>query len=239
MSGTPKSAKDRLIVALDVDSLDKAMPLVKRLVPHVGCFKVGLELLTAEGAPQVVSRIHDAGGSIFYDGKFDDIPATIAGASRAVARLGVKIFNLHASCGLESIRAAAKEKGSSILLAVTVLTSLDDAAARRSFGADALTKVLSFARDASEGGADGIVCSPKELEALAKDPLTAKLLKVTPGVRPAWAAANDQKRTLTPGEAIRKGASYLVVGRPILQPPSGTAEDAAKRVVEEIEEALS
>lgn len=238
MTTPPKTAKDRLIVALDVDSLDKAMPLVKRLAPHVGCFKVGLELLTAEGAPQVVSRIHDAGGAIFYDGKFDDIPATIAGASRAVARLGVKIFNLHASCGLESIRAAAKEKGSSILLAVTVLTSLDDAAARRSFGTDALSKVLSFARDAAEGGADGIVCSPKELDALAQDPITAKLLKVTPGVRPAWAAANDQKRTLTPGEAILKGASYLVVGRPILQPSSGTAEDAAKRVVDEIAEAL-
>ncbi len=236
MKGTPK---DRLIVALDVDSLDKAMPLVEQLAPHVGCFKVGLELLTSAGAPQVVKRLHDAGGSIFYDGKFDDIPATIAGASRAAAALGVKMFNVHASCGKESLAAAAKVKGKSILLAVTVLTSLDETACRHSFGMSPLEKVLAFARDAADSGCDGVVCSPKELEALSKDSATAKLLKVTPGVRPDWATAGDQKRTLTPGEAIRKGASYLVVGRPILQPPSGTPADAAKRVVEEIGKALS
>ncbi len=235
----PPSPKDRLIVALDVDSLDQAMPLVQRLAPHVGCFKVGLELLTAAGAPQVVGRIHDAGGSVFFDGKFDDIPATVAGASRAVAKLGVKLFNVHACCGAEAIAAAAAVKGQSILLAVTVLTSLDDAASRKSFGSSALEKVLEFAREAALGGADGIVCSPRELDALAADPRTAPLLKVTPGVRPIWASANDQKRTLTPTDAIRKGASWLVVGRPILKPPSGTCEDAAKRIVDEIGEALA
>jgi len=236
LKGAPK---DRLIVALDVDSLDKAMPLVEKLAPHVGCFKVGLELLTSAGAPQVVKRIHDAGGSVFYDGKFDDIPATVAGASRAAAGLGVKLFNVHASCGRESLTAAAKVKGKSLLLAVTVLTSLDEAACRHSFGVSPLEKVLAFARDAAECGCDGVVCSPKELEALSKDPKTAKLLKVTPGVRPEWAAAGDQKRTLTPSEAIGLGASFLVVGRPILQPPSGTPEDAAKRVVEEIGKAMA
>jgi orotidine-5'-phosphate decarboxylase len=234
----PASAKDRILVALDVDSLDKAMPLVEKLAPYVGSFKVGLELLTSAGAPQVVRRIHDAGGSVFFDGKFDDIPATIAGASRAVSALGVKMFNVHASCGLESMRAAASAKGKSILLAVTVLTSIDDAASKHSFGAPALEKVLAFAEDASVAGCDGIVCSPRELEALAQNPRTARLLKVTPGIRPAWAAANDQKRALTPAEAVKKGASWLVIGRPILQPPSGTPVDAAKKIIEEIEGAL-
>ena len=106
-----KAVKDRLIVALDVDTLEEASPLVEALLPHVGCFKVGLELLTAVGAPKVVEHIHSLGGSLFFDGKFDDIPNTVGKASQAVSRLGVKMFDVHASAGEKSIRAAAENKG--------------------------------------------------------------------------------------------------------------------------------
>lgn len=232
--------KDRIIVALDVDTLAKATPLVERLAPYVGCFKVGLELLTAEGAPQVVRHIHKLGGEIFFDGKFDDIPNTVAGATRSVAALGVKLFDVHASAGLEAMRAAAQNKGKAKLLAVTVLTSLDEATSRHVFGGTPDVKVLQFAIDAATAGCDGIVCSPQELAIVGQAERLESLLKVTPGVRPAWAAANDQKRVMTPKEAIRMGATHLVIGRPILQPPPQIdgPVDAAKRIAKEIEEAL-
>lgn len=231
--------KDRLIVALDVDSLEAAAPLVEVLAPHIGCFKVGLQLLTSVGAPKVVEFIHARGGRVFFDGKFDDIPNTIAGASRAAAALGVHMFDVHACSGPEGIKAAAKHKGRSLLLVVTVLTSFDEAGARKVFGASSREKVLEFARDASAAGADGIVCSPQELSDIVALPGMEKLLKVTPGVRPKWADANDQKRTLTPGEAIHAGATHLVIGRPILHPPAsiGSPVEAAKRIGFEIAEA--
>jgi len=231
---------ERIIVALDVESLEKAEPLIRALSPVVGFFKVGLELLTSVGAPQVVDFIHQRGGKIFFDGKFDDIPNTVAAASRAVAAMGVSFFDVHASCGAASLRAAAAEKKSSKLLVVTVLTSHDEQSALKTFGASSEEKVLSFAREAALCGADGIVCSPKELPALAADPGLKHLLKVTPGVRPEWADANDQKRVLTPAEAIRQGATHLVIGRPILRPPSAIGDPvrAAKRIAEEIASVL-
>lgn len=227
---------ERIIVALDVESLEKAEPLVKALAPVVGCFKVGLELLTRVGAPQVVDFIHGHGGKLFFDGKFDDIPNTVAAATRAVASMGVAFFDVHASCGAASLRAAAAEKKNSKLLVVTVLTSHDDESSRKVFGASPEEKVLAFAREAAACGADGIVCSPQELARLGADPLLKDLLKVTPGVRPEWAEANDQKRILTPAEAIRQGATHLVIGRPILKPPAAIGDPvrAARRIAEEI-----
>lgn len=231
---------ERIIVALDVDSLEKALPLVETLAPHVGCFKVGLELITSAGAPQVVQAIHERGGKVFFDGKFDDIPNTIAGAAKAAAKMGVHMFDVHACSGREGMKAAAQHKGTSLLLAVTVLTSFDDAGSCQVFGAPSHEKVKQFAEAAAQSGVDGIVCSPQELLMLSQNPLTQKLIKVTPGVRPQWASANDQKRTLTPKEAIQNGASYLVIGRPILQPPSVMAspQAAAKEIALEIAEAL-
>lgn len=227
--------KDRIIVALDVDSLEQALPLVDSLASHVGYFKVGLELLTSAGAPRVVKAIHDRGGKLFYDGKFDDIPNTVAGAARAVAALGVAMFDVHACCGPEGIAAAAKAKGGSKLIVVTVLTSFDEAGAKAIFGASTREKVSQFIDSAAANGADGIVCSPRELD-LFQSRASSKLLRITPGVRPEWAAANDQKRTMTPGEAVRAGASHLVIGRPILRPPAeiGTPAEAAKRIADEI-----
>lgn len=229
--------KDRVIVALDVSTIAEAKTLVSLLSPHVGYFKVGLELLTAEGAPQVVKVIHDLGGKIFFDGKFNDIPNTIAGSAKAVAALGVALFDVHASCGVEAMKMAVKNRGSSQVLVVTVLTSLDDIQAKHVFGASSADKVVEFALDARAAGAQGIVCSPQELEVLGNLGELKGLLKVTPGIRPIWAGTNDQKRFLTPSAAIKLGATHLVIGRPITAPPAeiGGPVNAAKRIVEELE----
>lgn len=233
-------AKDRIIVALDVYNLAQARLHVKNLAPYVGCFKVGLELLTAVGSPAVIELIHSLGGQIFYDGKFDDIPNTVGNAANAVAELNVKMFNVHASAGIEAMMAAVANKGQSIVLAVTVLTSLEENNAHLLFGGPSKAKVLQFARDAKISGCDGIICSPQELALLGKQKELKGLLKVTPGVRPEWAPTDDQKRVMTPAEAIKAGATYLVIGRPITMPPReiGTPIDAAKRIVDEISSVL-
>ncbi len=228
--------KDRIVLALDVDNLARLTPYVEALAPYVGWFKVGLELISSIGAPQVIHHIQRQGGQVFFDGKFCDIPNTVGAAARAVAGLGVKSFNVHASCGIDSIKAAAENKGSSELLVVTVLTSMDDAVSQHIFGAPSQEKVVQFARDAKEAGADGIICSPQELEVLGTMEEFNDLTKITPGIRPSWAEANDQKRILTPKEAIQKGATRLVIGRPILSPPRGIGSpiDAVQKIIEEI-----
>lgn len=227
-------------MALDVDSLDKAKPLVESLAPHVGCFKVGLELLMAVGTPKVVEFVHLLGGQVFCDGKFDDIPNTVGRAAKVVAGMNVKMFNVHASAGVEAMMAAVANKGQSLVLAVTVLTSLDDDNTYLIFGGPSKAKVLQYARDAKIAGCDGIICSPQELELLGKQNELGSLLKITPGVRPEWAAAGDQKRIMTPAEAIKAGATALVIGRPITKPPMeiGTPVDAAKKIAKEIASVL-
>jgi orotidine-5'-phosphate decarboxylase len=230
------AGKDSIIFALDVDSIAKATPYIEALAPHVGYFKVGLELLMSAGAPAVVNHIHRLGGHIFFDGKFCDIPNTVGAATRAISGMGVKMLNVHASAGRDAIRAAVDNKGDSLLLVVTVLTSMEDSESERIYGTIAQNKVLQFAHDAKEAGADGVICSPKELEGLAQVPELKGLLKVTPGVRPEWSEANDQKRTLTPAEAIKAGATHLVIGRPISMPPRGIGGpvEAAQKIASEI-----
>jgi len=246
--------KWKLIVALDVSTLAEALSLVEQLHPFVGYFKVGLELLTAEGAPRVVKAIHDEGGKVFYDGKFSDIPNTIEKASRVVAHdLEVGIFNIHANCGFESMKRAADVAHSSpvgsIVLAVTVLTSLDVNEVSRMYqtfqlAVDSTSEEIKdlviegMAIKAKEAGVDGLICSPQDLPALQK--LDLGLRYVTPGVRPEWAAKGDQKRVTTPAQAIRNGADMLVVGRPITQPPEhiGSPVKAAQEILKEIESAL-
>jgi orotidine-5'-phosphate decarboxylase len=125
------ATKENIIFALDADSLAKSTPYIEALSPYVSLFKVGLEILTAQGAPSVIHHIHRLGGQVFFDGKFDDIPNTVASASRVVSGMGVKMFNVHASCGIDSIKAAADNKGNSLLLVVTVLTSTSDAECSR------------------------------------------------------------------------------------------------------------
>jgi orotidine-5'-phosphate decarboxylase len=263
--------KERIIVALDVDTLGKALGLVEKLHPYVGYFKVGLELLTSEGAPKVVQGIKEAGGKIFYDGKFKDIPNTVAGAARAVTRLGVQMFNVHCLGGpamMKKAREAAEEEAKllgvsrPLVLGVTVLTSLDyqdlvkmrimspaDTTVPKEIAEAGKTdKIQKFVHNlallAKESGLDGVIASPQEVRTICgygvpRDypRLPLDFLVVTPGVRPFWAAAGDQKRVMTPGEAIKAGADYLVIGRPITQPPKeiGGPVEAAKKIVEEIE----
>lgn len=238
-------AKNKIIVALDVDSMDDVKHYVKILAPYVGCFKVGLELSNAVGTPLIVNAIHSLGGNVFFDGKFHDIPTTVAKASNVVSEFGVKMFNVHASAGIKAMKAAVTNKRRSFVLAVTVLTSLGDDdeedSVSRIYGEISKAKVLQFARDAKVCGMDGIICSPQELELIGNLKEFEGFLKVTPGIRPKWAAVNDQKRIMTPAEAIKAGADYLVIGRPITNPPVaeiGTPVNAVKRILEEITSAL-
>lgn len=250
-------AKDRIIVALDVDNLDEASSLVKTLSPYVGCFKVGLELITSVGAPHVVKSIQALGGQVFFDGKFKDIPNTVAKASAAVTRLGVKMFNVHCSGGVPMMLAAHDaaeaewieaeklkvfrgqepfQTNFPLLLGVTVLTSLEENESHLIYGFSSKAKVLQFARDAKLAGLEGIICSPQELELLGKQKELGNFLKVTPGIRPTWAATGDQKRFTTPSQALEAGADYVVIGRPITNPPAkiGSPVDAVKEIIGEI-----
>lgn len=233
-------AKKKIIVALDAPTLDDLKQLIGAFDGEISCFKVGLEAMTAIGAPQVVAAVKQSGAEIFFDGKFHDIPNTVGEAAKAASRLGVKMFNVHATTGKPAIQAAAQNKGNSLLLAVTVLTSLEESQCQHIYGRKSLDAVIQFASDAKEGGADGIVCSPRELETLQANPNLRSLIKVTPGVRPLWATTGDQKRTLTPSEALRAGADYLVIGRPLTAPPAsvGSPREALARVVDELKDTL-
>jgi orotidine-5'-phosphate decarboxylase len=151
--------------------------------------------------------------------------------------MGVDMFNVHASCGVEAMKAAVANKGMSKVLAVTVLTSLSDEECISVFGKASQQKVLEFANMAKDAGVDGLICSPKEVPLLRSRPELKDLLLVTPGVRPEWAAAGDQKRVMTPGEAIKAGSDYLVIGRPITKPPENkfsSPVEAAIAIAEEI-----
>jgi orotidine-5'-phosphate decarboxylase len=228
--------KDRIIVALDVPDLEAARPLIALLAPHVGMFKVGLELITAVGAPAAVAAVREAGGRVMFDGKFNDIPNTVAGAAKAAAALGVETFTMHATSGREAIRAAVAAAGGEKVIGVTVLTSIDEEECWETFGGGTLDVVEDLGRRLVNAGAKNVVCSPREVERLRQMPLT----RITPGVRPAWAEAGDQKRFTTPAMAVRSGADMLVIGRPITKPPSaiGSPAAAARLIADEIAEAL-
>jgi len=238
-------AKDKLIVALDVDSAELALDLFTKLRDVVGMFKIGSQLFTAAG-PDIVRKIVSLGGRVFLDLKFHDIPNTVAATGIEATRLGVSIFNVHASGGAEMMRRtldAVKETAEREtipkpkIIAVTVLTSLDQAAVRQIGFADeprALVKRLALA--AAECGLDGVVASPQEIQVVRNAIADTGFLIVTPGIRANDIASDDQRRTLNAAQAIKAGANYLVVGRPILK--AARPADAAQRIVEEIEGAL-
>ena len=239
------SARDRLIVALDVPNFEEARSLVDKLADHVGAFKVGKELFVAEG-PDVVRLIHERGGRVFLDLKFHDIPNTVAHAVGAAATMGVWMLDVHASGGPAMLRAAVEttEKVSlatgreqSLVIGVTVLTSLDDddldAVGLAGPTSAAATRLAKLARTA---GLNGVVASAREAAAL-KTACGDEFLIVTPGIRPASATTDDQKRVMTPADAIAAGSDYLVVGRPITRSPMPAA--AAEMIVEEIAAALA
>jgi orotidine-5'-phosphate decarboxylase len=215
-----------ICVALDVPDLPRAVELTRMLRPHVGGVKVGLEFITALG-PVGVREIVSLGVPVFADVKFHDIPNTVAGAAREVAKLGASMFNVHASGG-EAMMRAAKDAASAIdpklkVIAVTVLTSLVEDDLRKVGQADNIgQQVQRLAALAKASGLDGVVCSPREI-ALVRKTCGPDFLIVTPGVRPAGADLADQARIMTPGEAIAAGADILVIGRPI----TGAADPAA------------
>jgi len=276
--------KDRIIVALDVKQTREAAAHVQTLRSSVGLFKIGLEFiysmlrsLLVPGNADAISNLGDIrelfellAHNLFWDGKLNDIPNTIKGASGPITDIGVKMFNIHCLSGPAAMEAARKESeefakragyARPLALGVTVLTSLsyDDLVkmgimkyhgpgsplmAGGSQEADARIRmeelVVCLARLAKECGLDGVVCSPQEIVAV-REACGPEFQIVTPGVRPVWAAVGDQKRVMTPGEAIAAGADYLVIGRPILQPPPeiGRPSDAAAKIAEEIGEVMA
>jgi len=211
---------DKLILALDVDTSADALALVRRLKSQLSLFKVGLQLFIREG-PEIVRTLRGEGVDIFLDLKLHDIPATVANATRAAVALNVKFLTIHAGGGLEMMQAAQEAtKGSRTeILAVTVLTSLDDGALRQiGYDRTAAEQVLRFARLAALAGVPGLVCSPHEI-ALIREGLPEPIKLVTPGVRSGSDATQDQKRTLSAPEAFKRGANHLVIGRPITKAP--------------------
>lgn len=215
--------RNPIIVALDVPTPERAVELAAQLAPAVGAFKIGKELFTAAG-PDIVRRLRATGAMVFLDLKFHDIPNTVARAVEAAVRLDVEMLTVHASGGTamlvaaeQAAQAEAARLGRTppLVLGVTVLTSLDDAAlAELGIAVGAAAQVERLARLAVKAGLRGLVCSPRELS-LLRQCLPREVQLVTPGIRPASATADDQKRTLTPREAILAGADWLVIGRPI------------------------
>jgi orotidine-5'-phosphate decarboxylase len=235
-----EEARNRLIVALDVPNAAAAAAMVSQLEPCCRWFKVGLELFVSAG-PAVLKPLVERGHSIFLDLKFNDIPNTVAGAVRSAAGLGVRMMTVHASGG-PAMLAAARAALDGLadppqLLAVTVLTSMDQAQlAAIGLKRPPAEQVELLARMGQDAGINGFVCSPREVASLRA--LTGpKGVLVIPGIRPAGAAIGDQKRIATPAEALRAGASYLVVGRPITQAPDPA--EAAEAILREMAEALT
>jgi orotidine-5'-phosphate decarboxylase len=229
----------RIIVALDVNDRETALSLIREL-PEAEVFKIGMRLFTAEG-PDLLKEVLQLGKKVFLDLKFHDIPNQVAGAVTMAVRHEVTMLTLHASGGSEMLKksaeaaqeaAAAIGKSQPLLLAVTVLTSLKDAQLDEiGMEADAAGQVLRLADLARAAGINGVVCSPQEIE-LIRSRHGHDFLVVTPGIRPEWAAANDQKRIMTPVQAVTLGANYLVIGRPIIASPS--PQKAFQKILEEL-----
>ena len=216
----------RVIVPLDVPDAESALALASRLDAKLCRVKVGKELFVAAG-PDIVGRLQERGFEVFLDLKFHDIPNTVEGACRAAARLGVWMMNVHASGGAVMMRAAREAiEGVArppLLIAVTVLTSLRDADMQAvGFSGGVVESVDRLARLTRECGLDGVVCSAQEAPRI-RDAVGGDFVLVTPGIRLPNAAADDQARVVTPAEAVRLGAHYLVIGRPITQSPDPAA----------------
>jgi orotidine-5'-phosphate decarboxylase len=227
--------KNRIVVALDTDSPGLALDTVSTLSGEVGLFKVGMELFP-RGGPDLVRKIRATGAEVFLDLKFHDIPNTVEGALHSAAALGVRFTTVHASGGkamLAAAASAAKGTGTTVL-AVTVLTSLDDSdLAAIGFSLPAADAVVHLAALARDAGIEGIVCSAREDRAV-REQVGKDVVLVTPGVRLREDDHLDQKRVVTPAEAVRNGADFVVVGRPITKAADPVA--AARRIAASMEE---
>lgn len=232
--------QNKIIIALDVEELLEAQKLVDILHDKVGAFKIGKQLFTRCG-PEALRMIHDRGGRVFLDLKFHDIPATVAHASCEAARHGVFMFNMHALGGFAMMKQAVDavsalsrslNRPRPVLLAVTVLTSLGPEDLQQIGITSPLEELVTrLARLARDAGMDGVVASPREIRTI-KDACGKEFLVVTPGIRPRESAAHDQKRIMTPAEAVQAGADYIVVGRPV----TGAADPrtAVQKIIDEL-----
>ena len=232
--------KNPIIAALDVPTAEQALKLAEQIAPAVGAFKIGKELFVSAG-PDIVKRVRDTGASVFLDLKFHDIPNTVAKAIASAVRLDVQLTTIHTSGGSEMMRAAEKSAQDTakmlgqpvpLVLGVTVLTSsTNETLAELGIEADTEKQVVRLAQLAVKSGLRGLVCSPLEIAALRKI-LPAHIQLVTPGIRTGAEKADDQKRTLSPREAMQAGASWLVVGRPIYAAENPRA--AAEKILESL-----
>lgn len=236
---------ERIMVALDFDELADAQAIIEDLKGIPVTFKIGNQLGTYEGWKTVIDFANQHDAKIFCDTKFKDIPATVEKSSRAITRHQPHFFNIMADNSLAALEGAVAGANSAvkdfnvpkpILLGVTVLTSINNDESQSIYGGSPANKVIQFATMAAKAGLDGIVCSPKEAKLLKENVETKDLLLVTPGIRPEWAVAGDQSRIMTPKQAIADGSDYLVIGRPITQPPPevGSPRDAVLKILQEI-----
>lgn len=237
----------RIMVALDVDELSQARAIAEDLKGTGVTLKIGNQLGTYEGWRQVIAFAREYGALIFCDTKYKDIPETVKKSARAITRHEPDFFNVMADTQKQSLTAAAEGVQAAMseygltkrpkLLGVTVLTSLSSEECISIYGADSQAKVLQFAQGAAEAGLDGVVCSPQEIKLLKENDKTKELLLITPGIRPLWASTGDQSRIMTPKMTLEAGADYLVIGRPITQPPPeiGSPRNALKKILDELE----
>ena len=236
------TAKERLVLALDVDNFKKAEELVGKLSDYVGAFKVGSQLFTAEGT-KVVNMIHEKGGKVFLDLKFHDIPNTVARAAEVATKLGVYIFNVHTSGGYEMMKATAEASKKislalgirkPLILGVTLLTSINQEILKKDLGIKKRLEeqVVHLAKLAKAAGLDGVVASSWEIKEIRKA-CGEDFVILTPGIRPAGKSSDDQKRVMTPQEAIKLGADFLVIGRPIRN--ASNPVEAVKEILREME----
>lgn len=236
------TARERLILALDVPTLDEAITLIRELKDSVGMFKVGLELYTNSGS-KLFEWMRAEGVPFFFDCKFLDIPNTVARASESLVCHGIEMFNVHSVGGsvmMKTTADAVKAKARTLgvdppkLLAVTILTSIGDEILKNEIGSTLSTHELvpKLAKLAKDAGLDGVVASARETESI-KQTCGPDFLTVTPGIRPTWADCQDQVRTVSPKEAVQCGSDYIVIGRPITQ--ADNRRDAARRIVAEME----
>jgi orotidine-5'-phosphate decarboxylase len=237
--------EERIIVSLDVPTKEQALQLAALLHGRVRWFKIGFELMTSVG-PTIIEDVRKRGAKVFLDGKFHDIPNTVGGAARAAVRMGAAMFNVHTSGGSAMMRAAleaaeseANRLGSTrpLILGVTVLTSIDQHILNEELmvPGEVGSHVVHLAELAHAAGLDGVVASPREVE-LIRAALPPGFLIVTPGIRPMWASTDDQRRVTTPAQAITKGATHLVIGRPITRPPQsvGGPQQAVELILKEL-----
>ena len=222
-----------IIAALDVPTANEALTLAKAIAPAVGAFKIGKELFVAEG-PDIVRRVRDTGAAVFLDLKFHDIPNTVAKAVASAAQQDVQMLTVHASGGAAMLRAAQEAAGPDgpLVLGVTVLTSMDEQdLTELGIQKTPAEQVHHLAKLATAAGLCGLVCSPQEIAPL-REVLPAEVQLVTPGIRPAGSASGDQKRVMTPADAITAGADWLVIGRPIYA--AGNPREAAEAIRESL-----